>query len=429
MLLRILIPLLLLLRFPAAPAERDALAISAGIAARHLPHGTVLDPLFAGPASNRITGYTRAGDSATWTGHYLAAEAFRYRATRDPKALEQVKRALAGIRLLVDVTGTGLLARCALPRNSPYGPGIHREEAHHGVHRSRIGTKAYTWLGNTSRDQYAGVFFGLGVAFDMVDDRQVRAEASDLVSRMLDFLLSHQWFVAMPGGGFSTTFTGRVDQQLTLLQIGRHLVPGKYEGEYTKLAAWAPVVSLPVWIESWNRYRSYHKFNIDALSFYHLLKLESDPRLCAQYKKAYEVLRATTRADGNPFFDCIDKALAGPDARRDDRIEGSLEAWLRRPRRDVLVDLRGEFPECDGRACSPIPIERRIPTDFLWQRSPYQLRGNGKGLVEGAGIDYILPYWMFRVLGVRGARTRACHVGTLADAWRGLNHALPSYAM
>ena len=122
MLLRILIPLLLLLRFPAAPAERDALAISAGIAARHLPHGTVLDPLFAGPASNRITGYTRAGDSATWTGHYLAAEAFRYRATRDPKALEQVKRALAGIRLLVDVTGTGLLARCALPRNSPYGP-------------------------------------------------------------------------------------------------------------------------------------------------------------------------------------------------------------------------------------------------------------------------------------------------------------------
>ncbi len=46
------------------------------------PYGTVLDPIFAGPASNQIVGYTRCGDSAIWTGHYLAAEAFRYQVTR-----------------------------------------------------------------------------------------------------------------------------------------------------------------------------------------------------------------------------------------------------------------------------------------------------------------------------------------------------------
>jgi hypothetical protein len=53
--------------------QTDALAISANIQGRHMPFGTILDPIFASPASNDIIGYTRCGDSALWTGHYLAA--------------------------------------------------------------------------------------------------------------------------------------------------------------------------------------------------------------------------------------------------------------------------------------------------------------------------------------------------------------------
>jgi hypothetical protein len=51
-------------------------------------------------------------------------------------------------------------------------------------------------------------------------------------------------------------------------------------------------------------------------------------------------------------------------------------------------------------ACSPLPVPVRVPTDFLWQRDPFQLVGGGRGLIEGAGIDYILPYWMSRYYGV-----------------------------
>ena len=69
---------------PALAAEVDALAISHSIQERHFPHFTLLDPIFDGPASNQIVNYTRCGDSAIWTGHYLAAEAFRYAATRSP---------------------------------------------------------------------------------------------------------------------------------------------------------------------------------------------------------------------------------------------------------------------------------------------------------------------------------------------------------
>src|ERR1043165_4010074 len=88
-------------------AENDALAISANIQARHTPFGTVMDPIFSAPdRDDQIVGYTRCGDSAIWTGHYLAAEAFRYKVTHAPESLANATRAIAGIKGLLDVTGT-----------------------------------------------------------------------------------------------------------------------------------------------------------------------------------------------------------------------------------------------------------------------------------------------------------------------------------
>src|SRR5262249_7149924 len=74
-----------------------------------------------------------------------------------------------------------------------------------------------------------------------------------------------------------------------------------------------------------------------------------------------------------------------------------LDQWLQRSHRDFFVDLRGKVPACDSdEACNPIPVGQRPPTDFLWQRDPFQLFGGGSGTIENAGIDYILPYWMAR---------------------------------
>ena len=118
---------------PAIGSENEAISISQNIQQRHLPHGTILDPVFKAVDSDEIDYYARGGDSAIWTGHYLAAEAFRYRVTAAPTALENVRSALAGIRLLVDVTGNNLLARCLFPTNSPYAGKIIEEENRHGV--------------------------------------------------------------------------------------------------------------------------------------------------------------------------------------------------------------------------------------------------------------------------------------------------------
>src|SRR5262245_37202549 len=211
---------------PARASEFDALLISQNIQALHMPHGTVIDPMFTSPYSNEIARYTRGGDSALWTGHYLAAEAFRYRVTGSPEALANVWKALRGIRSLVDVTGTNLLARCLVPVNWETDfdkRGIVTEEAGHGIYTATLEGQPYYWVGNTSRDQYSGVFFGLGVAYDMIQDTNIGTFVRDLVSRLLDFLLQNNWAVIMPNGVVSTVFWSRPDQQLSFLQVGRRV--------------------------------------------------------------------------------------------------------------------------------------------------------------------------------------------------------------
>src|SRR5436309_6657057 len=173
----VLLPLFLVLLtgavVTAQASEQDALFISTNIQNLHLPHGTIIDPLFTSPYSTLISRYTRGGDSALWTGHYLAAEAFRFGGSGSSAALANVRKALSGIRALVDVTGTNLLARCLVPvdwENNFDKKGIITEEAGHGIYTGALGGKAYYFLGNTSRDQYSGIFFGLGVAYDLIPD-------------------------------------------------------------------------------------------------------------------------------------------------------------------------------------------------------------------------------------------------------------------
>ena len=389
-------------------SEVDALTISANIQQVHMPYGTVLDPVFASsdpalPDYSNIVGYTRAGDSAIWTGHYLAAEAFRYQVTRSPEALANASKALQGIKSLLDITGSDVLARCLVPTSSPYAAAIQQEEAGNGIYYNTLGDQPYFWIGKTSRDQYSGVVFGLSVAYDMIDDPGVRDLVRQDLTRILNYLLDHNWNVVMPDGKVSTTFTFRPDQQLSFLQAGRRVNPERFALTYAIYRSVdAALVGLPVFFDSLDEHAHYFKFNLDYINLYDLIRLEEDGSpYTALYMNGYNTLRQRTEQHGNPHFNMIDRALKGPDSVRDSETDTLLNLWLSRARRDYWVDLRGKYPACGtDRACSPIPVNERVNTDFLWQRSPFLLFGGGAGLIETAAIDYILPYWMARYHGL-----------------------------
>jgi len=369
---------------PAHASEADALAISANIQARHLPFGTILDPINASPTSNQIVGYTRCGDSALWTGAYLAAEAFRHKVTQSSDALRNVKSALAGLKALTDVTGDNRLARCMAPASSPYAGGIANEEAQNSIRRN----PPWIWVDNTSRDQIVGAFFGLGVAYDVVDDTLVKNDAADLATRLIGFLARHQW---SPNDDLSSTFQLRPEALQMLLQVARHVNPSNpVTGPFL-----VPPVQSAVFVDVQSN-SSYFKFNLDYMSFYHLVRLQNND----DNQGAYRIVRNYTASHQNAFFDIIDRALTGFNAARDAEAGTLLDQWLERPKRDYYVDLTRTVLVCGSEACRPAPVPLRPPTDFLWQRNPFQLTGGGSGIVEGSGIDYILPYWMGRYYGV-----------------------------
>jgi uncharacterized protein (TIGR03437 family) len=376
--------LVLVAMFPVAASETDALAISAKIQARFLPFGTILEPIYASPTSNQIVDYTDCGDSALWTGAYLAAEAFRYNVTQSADALNNVKNALAGLKALSDVTGDNRLARCMVLASSPYAASISSQESSNTINQA----SPWIWVDNTSRDQLVGAFFGLGAAFDLVNDATVQSDISALATRLIGYVSDHLW---SPNDDISNTFLVRPEELQMLLDVARHVNPSnKISGPLL-----VPGIDTGVDVDVLSN-SSYFKFNLDYMSFFNLVRLGND----SSYLNAYLIVRSYTESQQNAFFDMVDAALQGPNSTRDAEARMLLDQWLLRPVRDYYVDLTNTVKVCGSAACSPVPVLLRPPADFLWQVSPFQLTGGTTGVIESPGIDYILPYWMGRYYGV-----------------------------
>jgi hypothetical protein len=380
------------------------------------PLNIIVDPRFKSgvvgdPEYGVLNYFIRVGDAAIWTGHYLAANAFRYAATGGTQGFADVDRALRGLEELVEVTSKtpdgqtrpARLARFYMPDDWAYKQGVLAHENNAAFFPGMLGTKPHMWLANTSRDQYSGAFFGLGVTYSLVPDEGIRARVSAVVTRLLDYLLSTGWSVVNPDGKVSTTFTGRADQQLSFLQVGRLVNPAKFDATYKSYRSKsASSVGTPIAIECLDTHGSYYKFNLNHINLFNLIRLEEAGSPRTSYLNAYNRLRGCTGSHQNAHFNMIDRGIKGTaDATRDANTRKYLELWLDRPRRNFAVDLRGQYASCGtDRACSPIPVDKRVNTDFLWQRSPFSLVGTGDGTIETAAIDYVLPYWMGRYYGV-----------------------------
>src|SRR5205807_150504 len=116
---------------------------------------------------------------------------------------------------------------------------------------------------------------------------------------------------------------------------------------------------------------SYFKFNLDYMTFYNLVRLQNN----GDNREAYQIVRKYTASHQNAFFDIVDRALQGADAARDAEMGALLDQWLPRNKRDIAVDVSKSVPVCGSRACQPVPVPLRPPTDFLWQRDPFLLAG------------------------------------------------------
>jgi hypothetical protein len=138
------------------------------------------------------------------------------------------------------------------------------------------------------------------------------------------------------------------------------------------------------------------------LSFYPLLRYETDAALLEVYKQSLERSWQIERPERNPLWNVI--YAAGTGAREFDRAE-SL-----RTLQEIPMDTIGWTVTNSQRQDVPLdPLNDRfgrkqalvvLPYDELpmskWNGNPYMLDGGNGGRSEDDGAYFLLPYWMGR---------------------------------
>ena len=361
--------------------------------------------------------YGDHADVAFHTGIYLGSQALRYRVTGEPAALDTVRSALAGIALLHDVTGVrGLIARHANPRGA-----VQTDQW-----RPSPTLADYDYKSDVSKDQYAGVAFGLALTWAHVPDAGVRAEVARLSGAIADHLIENRMTLV---GSEGETSHGNLRGRIFGIPIGvnalismalartaaiatgeeRHLELWErlLEEGYPETAYWAHI-GLFGFEKRINDHMAY-------LGFHALLSLENDARTARLLRSAeFRTWRAVER-DRNPFFAAIHCQVLLQRGEHEDAEElrqRSLEILAEFPDDKVNwpVDYTREpydYPRAwlRGRKCLPrttegMPLWRRPKKSSFWASDPFLLAGSlaEGGIGETAGADYLVAYWLLRSL-------------------------------
>ncbi|MEP7334871.1 MAG: hypothetical protein ABI717_03730 [Actinomycetota bacterium] len=359
---------------PEAPANVDYATTAASLEAGiddHLPYGAILsiDCTTLRPSVRlRCDDYTWAGaeDSAIWTGHYLAAESFRY-ASGDLAALPRIEKALAGIERLFWVAGDvaisdgarvpvkyqrGLLSRSAMPFRTRRGPPVAQysegpvnqrkcyyqrpeggwKAAGRTYARLALVPKAQraaaepvgtVWGGwgcdddhPVTKDQYTGVFYGLTVANRLVANTGVQSRTRTLIRDALDYLWSTGWNIRVPPKDrIEESFLGDFSKQMAFLRIGASIVGQPYVDRYAELSPANEHAWIPIWFKATEPVIQYYGFNLSHAALTSALLLEDDPVRRAGFTRAHSILWRPVRHHHNAYFALL-RVLAQPPAQR-----------------------------------------------------------------------------------------------------------------
>jgi len=398
----------------AAPLQPIADRISDDIQRDHMPFDTVLSAVFDQPGygNGAVARYIDYGDSAIWTGHYLAGEALRYDLVAEPRALAGVTRAVRGLGgcLEVAIPGDGLLSRCIVPLFSPHIADIRYESR---FFTGTVNGQPYGSLGGISRDQYIGTVLGLTQAFVRVPS--VRAEAGALISRIVHYLETHDWVAYRTDGvTVSAPFAQTMSVAWSFIKSGYLVDPARWGWLHDRYKPLAPLFWLTSWASSREVHDDYYKFNLSHSHILNMASIETDPALYREYVKALDIEHDAVGHHDNAWFDAVygivvpsAAAALGP------RVQAALERWALRDRRGFTVSnsqdpaiakaVYASPTNPNGArlyAVHPVPIEKRPPTDFLWQRDPFELDGSGDPREQFPGVDLLLPYWAARSYGM-----------------------------
>lgn len=392
----------------SAPGDLAARARRAGelIRSRFLsPEGILVYRRSVDSPPNLESGpYGNLADGACWSGYYLGACALRFAAEQSAEAEADLDRALAGVESLFEATGQpGLLCR-SIDRNLT----DEQFSARSGEWRPAA-LPGYHYRGDVSKDQIAGVLFGLGCVVYHCGTREYLLRARRLLEALADRLDAADLGITDAGGrvtshgdlsprylGFPVAANAAVVLAAFRLSAAaggppRHLERYRelVEDGYARDASHAAV-----------RVFGKTNRNNDHMAtgcLYPLFMLEDELDIRELYRRGLARVARPAREEGNAWFLGLSMAASGTDP---DLVAIALDALLRLPleKRSGPVDLRGKVR-------GPVPVELRPATAFVWRSDPYRLVKDPDGIRpvrDYAPLDYYAAYWLLRAHGIIG---------------------------
>lgn len=323
---------------PAAPGwlEQKARDYNLDYQKRFSPYGLTLE-------INENGVYHSYGDSAMWTGTYLAGAAYFYAVTGEDSARAYLVKSLDATTRLREITGVpGLIAR-AYENDEWVGkapePQIKPDPADH---RYLVGSgpyKGWRFLSTASRDQFTGVLWGNATVFELFDDPSLAAPAATNIVSMASHIWDNNMHImdadgkhtrhgVMSGYGIQDSegnvsydpyaspsripngFNGALilnwfdmaaaaapDEATRTLWRDRYLAliskePNPAPGRSFERGYLTHLKKLYVYGEAFNTYWDTAWFNLNLLfnNYFHLIRFEKNPKIRAIYRETLKYL-------------------------------------------------------------------------------------------------------------------------------------------
>jgi hypothetical protein len=386
---------------------------------RHLRWGLTADSTLR-VAGDVSTNQPRSSDNdGLWTAMYVAAESFRFKVTGDPAARANARRGMEAIVRLEQITG-----RPGFPARSFVKIGEDEQPKDGEWHDTP--DKVWRWKGDTSSDEIVGHYFVYPIYLDLVADEDEKRTLRATLDRITNHIIDNNYqLIDLDGkhtrwGWWTPELiwedadeTGlRALHLLSHLRVALHVTAdpahrkkfaAAYDDLITRHRYHLLIRNQKVMVPG---HINHSDDELAFLSFYPLLRYETDAALLAIYKEGLERSWQIERPERNPLWNVI--YAAGTGAAEFDKDESlrtlreipmDLVQWTltNSHRQDVPIDsLADRFKR--RQALLVLPYDE-LPMS-KWNGNPYNLDGGNGGRSEDDGAYFLLPYWMGRFHGL-----------------------------
>jgi hypothetical protein len=400
--------------------EQKADSINKITELRHNRRGLINHSKLKIPGDLNSSRMENEDNDGLWTSCYLAAQCFRYGATKSAEAKAIAIRTFDALERLERVTGIpGYPARSySLATDS-----VKQSRSPHPKQWHFSPDGKWQWLDDTSSDEIAGHIFTIALFHDLVADESQKERAKNLIERIMNHIVDNdfqmidfdgkptRWGIWNPDS-LNHSKNWMFERGLNSLQILSHLKTAihltgnpKFENAYNELVEKHGYANNAVQAKIFGPFETSHSDDIlNFFPYYNLFKYAKNDPNFPLYRQSLERSWKAVQTDRMPVWNIIASALLQKDCdlivvRKEledypiDLINWSMENRHR-------WDLQHEQQVDRFRSLqATLPITAPEGNVWRWNTNPRQMDVGLNGMQEEDGSYFLFAYWMARYYG------------------------------